>query len=260
MKNGRGASPLRAPETTWDQTGPTPLYKGQVNIIAGNNMFLTVRAGYVGNGFSFTPQGGLDATGYRDAGRVRHGSYVFYETKRPDNSVAGRRQLVPRPPRDRVRRQLAPHQGRRARRSIPGSGVDSLHATDFATTRRIQAWIYRPFFASSVGVNQSLYVGDTIRAGRADRAARRCATIAATRRCSRARRRANPGFPTLLPAIVAPAEDKMIDLSLLSPRAGVSYALDEQRPHAACAPATACSASSSAPARCRRSRPRRRRC
>jgi hypothetical protein len=37
-----------------------------------------------------------------------------------------------------------------------------------------------------------------------------------------------PGFPTLLPAIVAPAEDKMIDISLLSPRAGLSYALDEQ--------------------------------
>ena len=31
MKNGRGASPLRAAPTTWDQTGPTPLYKGQVN-------------------------------------------------------------------------------------------------------------------------------------------------------------------------------------------------------------------------------------
>ena len=38
---------------------------------------------------------------------------------------------------------------------------------------------------------------------------------------------ANPGFPTLLPAITAPAVDKMIDLSLLSPRVGVSYALDE---------------------------------
>ena len=28
-----------------------------------------------------------------------------------------------------------------------------------------------------------------------------------------------PGFPTLLPAIVAPGQDKMIDLSLFSPRA-----------------------------------------
>src|SRR5688572_16566645 len=56
VKNGRGASPLRAPETTWDQTGPTPLYKGQVNIVAKNNVFLTARGAYVGNGFSLTPQ------------------------------------------------------------------------------------------------------------------------------------------------------------------------------------------------------------
>ena len=27
-KIGRGASPLRAPETTWDQSGPTPLLRG----------------------------------------------------------------------------------------------------------------------------------------------------------------------------------------------------------------------------------------
>src|SRR5688572_9962334 len=59
VKNGRGASPLRAPETTWDQSGPTPLYKGQVNIAASNNLFITTRAAYVGNGFSLTPQGGL---------------------------------------------------------------------------------------------------------------------------------------------------------------------------------------------------------
>ena len=44
-KIGRGASPLRAPESTWDQSGPTPLFKGQVNLIAGNNVFVTARAG-----------------------------------------------------------------------------------------------------------------------------------------------------------------------------------------------------------------------
>ena len=63
--------------------------KAQVNYTPSSNVFVTVRAGHVGNGFSLTPQGGLDTTGYRDANRVRRGSYVFYETKRPDNSVLG---------------------------------------------------------------------------------------------------------------------------------------------------------------------------
>src|SRR5918993_1739085 len=138
-KNGRGASPLRPPETTWDQTGPTPLYKGQVNFTLGNSMFLTARAGHVGNGFSLTPQGGLDTTAYMDASRVRHGSYVFYETKRPDNSVLGDGTWF------RGQHELAFGGSWRKvrddeRQEYPGSGVDNLHATDYAETGGIQAW------------------------------------------------------------------------------------------------------------------------
>jgi hypothetical protein len=224
-KQGRGASPLRAPETTWDQTGPTPLYKGQVNIVASNNVFLTVRAGHVGNGFSLTPQGGMATTGYRDSGRKRHGSYVFYETKRPDNSFLADGNWF------RGRHEIVfggswRHTKDDELQEFPGSGADNLHATDFATSRRITAYLYRPFFASSVGVNQSFYVGDTIRAGRltAQLSLRFDRTYASM---NESRQEAIPGFPTLLPAIVAPAQDKMIDISLLSPRLGVTYALDD---------------------------------
>jgi hypothetical protein len=226
VKNGRGASPLRAPETTWDQTGPTPLYKGQVNISASNNMFLTVRAGHVGNGFSLTPQGGLDVTGYRDPGRVRHGSYVFYETKRPDNSILADANWF-RGKHEIVFGGSWRHTKDDELQEFPGSGADNLQATDYATSRRITAYLYRPFFASSVAVNQSFYVGDTIHAGRL--------TAQLSLRFDRtyesmleSRQDAIPGFPALLPAIVAPAQDKMIDISLFSPRLGLSYALDEQ--------------------------------
>jgi hypothetical protein len=224
-KNGRGASPLRAPETTWDQTGPTPLYKGQVNITASNNVFLTVRGAYVGNGFSLTPQGGLDPTAYRDAQRVRHASYVLYETKRPDYSFLADGNWF------RGQHELSfggswRHTKDDERQDWPGTGVDNLHATDFATSRRIQAWLYRPFFASSVAVNQSFYAGDTIRQGRltAQLSLRFDRSYASMNESSQA---ANPGFPTLLPSITAPAVDKMIDISLFSPRLGVSYALDD---------------------------------
>ena len=224
VKNGRGASPLRAPETTWDQTGPTPLYKGQVNINGSNNLFLTMRGAYVGNGFSLSPQGGLDATGYRDANRVRRGSYVFYETKRPDYSVLADGNWF------RGRHEIAfggswRHTKDDERQDFPGSGADNLHATDFATSRNITAYLYRPFFASSVTVNQGFYVGDTIRNGRltAQLSLRYDRSYASMRESTQA---AIPGFPTLLPSITAPAIDKMIDLSLLSPRAGITYALD----------------------------------
>ena len=221
----------RGAETTWDQTGPTPLYKGQVNISARNDLFLTVRAGHVGNGFSLTPQGGLDTTGYRDAGRVRHGSYVFYETKRPDNSVLADGNWF------RGHHEIAfggswRHTKDDERQEFPGSGADNLHATDFATSRRITAYLYRPFFASSVGVNQSLYVGDTIHGGRvtAQFSLRFDRSYASMLESAQA---AIPGFPTLLPAIVAPAEDKMIDISLFSPRARPQLRARRERAHAA---------------------------
>jgi hypothetical protein len=223
-KNGRGASPLRARETTWDQKGPTPLYKGQVNFVAGDNVYLTTRVGYVGNNFSLTPLGG-DASAYRDSGRVRRGNYQLYATDRPDWSGHADGSWF------RGRHEITFGGSVRHTRDdetliYPGNGVDSLHNADFATTRSMQAWIWRPFFAASKVVSQSLYGGDTIRMGRltANLALRFDRSYASMLESAQA---ANPGFPSLLPAIVAPAEDKMIDVNLLSPRVGLSYALDE---------------------------------
>ena len=225
QKFGRGASPLRAPETTWDQSGPTPLIKGQVNLILGTDVFLTARAGYVGNGFTFNPQGGLAASAYRDAGRVRHGSYYYYSTDRPDYSTLVDGNWV------RGAHEVTFGGSWRKTRDdetldYPGNGVDSLQSSDYATTRSIQAWLWRPFFASSETVNQSLYVGDTIKRGRltTQLALRYDRAFASMRESAQ---RANPGFPDLLPAISAPAEDQLIDLSLWSPRIGATLALDD---------------------------------
>jgi len=52
VKNGRGASGTRPTETTWNQTGPTDLYKGEVNYTVSNSTFLTGRFAYTGGGFA----------------------------------------------------------------------------------------------------------------------------------------------------------------------------------------------------------------
>jgi hypothetical protein len=215
---------LRAPETTWDQEGPTPLIKGQVNYVASSDLVMNARVGYVGNGFSLTPLGG-DASAYRDAGRVRRGNYQMYSTDRPDYSAhldgnwfRGVHEIkFGGSWRNTTDDEFLEY---------PGNGVDSLHNADFASTRQMQAWIWRPFFASSEVTTFSLYGGDTFRFGRATvNAALRYDRSSASMRESA--QRANPGFPALLPAIVAPAEADLIDFGLLSPRVGVSYALDQ---------------------------------
>ena len=86
-KWGRGASATRLPETTWDQKGPSPVYKGEVNYVAGNNLFLTGRASYVGGGFSLYPQGGLDKQMWLDDSGVWHGSFWDYGSVRPQYLV-----------------------------------------------------------------------------------------------------------------------------------------------------------------------------
>jgi hypothetical protein len=113
------------------------------------------------------------------------------------------------------------------RQEFLGSGADNLQATDLrrrrAASRRIS--IARTSHRASAST-QSLYVGDTIHAGRVT-AQFSLAFRSDLRLDAREPAGGDPGFPTLLPAIVAPAEDKMIDVSLLSPRAGLSYALDQ---------------------------------
>src|SRR5690606_34754012 len=167
----------------------------------------------------------MDATAYRDAQRVRRGSYVFYETDRPDRSVLadgtwfrGSHEIAFGGSWRKVRDD--------ERQEWPGSGVDNLHAADYATSRSIQAWLWRPFFASSELSSQSVYVGDTMRTGRLTtqlslRYDRMSASMLESRQA------AIPGFPDLLPAIVAPAETGLIETSLFSPRVGLSYALDD---------------------------------
>ena len=87
-KSGRGASIYRPTETTWDQEGPTPIYKFEDNFMATDDLIVTGKFAYVGGGFSLMPKGGFDTIPYRDyATGMYGGTYYFYETKRPQWQV-----------------------------------------------------------------------------------------------------------------------------------------------------------------------------
>ena len=58
MKFGRGASATRPAPTTWNQAGPTDMFKGEVNYTMSNNTFLAARYAYTGGGFSLEPVAG----------------------------------------------------------------------------------------------------------------------------------------------------------------------------------------------------------
>ena len=86
-KQGRGASPTRPPETTWNQKGPSPLFKLQDEFFASDNLFLSFKAGLSLLGFQLDPQG--QGIAVRDTSRVWHNSYLFYKTDRPTWQLTG---------------------------------------------------------------------------------------------------------------------------------------------------------------------------
>jgi hypothetical protein len=87
QKFGRGAAATRPDETTWNQTGPSQLFKGEANLTLSSNLFLTARYAHFKNGFSLTPRGGNTPV-YQDADGVWHGSYVNYSTVRPQDTIS----------------------------------------------------------------------------------------------------------------------------------------------------------------------------
>jgi hypothetical protein len=85
VKLGRNAGVTRPPETTWNQAGPTSIFKVEDNHAFSPGLMVSGRFAYVTGGFSFDPQGGVGSQMWQDfdAGRVYHGSYYQYVTDRP---------------------------------------------------------------------------------------------------------------------------------------------------------------------------------
>ena len=88
-KSGRAASPTRPPETTWDQGGPSPIYKFEDTHMLTDDLIISGKFAYVGGGFFLEPKGGRDTYAYReDDTGIWGGSYYYYETSRPQYSVS----------------------------------------------------------------------------------------------------------------------------------------------------------------------------
>jgi TonB-dependent Receptor Plug Domain len=88
QKFGRGAGPTVSDESSYNQTGPTDLNKGEVNFVIGSNLFLAARASHVAGGFQLAARGGPTTQMYIDDGGVRRGSADTFKTNRPQNNVS----------------------------------------------------------------------------------------------------------------------------------------------------------------------------
>ncbi len=224
VKFGRNAGPTRPPETTWNQSGPSPVHKGEGNFVLGNDLFLTGRYSYVGGGFQLTPQGGLGTNWYVDDGGVSRGSYYHYETTRPQWATAAEGNFF------RGNHEIKFGFGwRRAdvdsSTIVPGNGIISYHIGYPQMYAEVTAWNHS---TSAKGVYTHAYVGDTLTWNRLTlnvgvRWDRQASSV------NEFTQPGNPALPTLLPDLTGAAADDVVVWNSVTPRIGLSYAVDESR-------------------------------
>ncbi len=87
-KFGRNVSFTRPPPASWNQTGPTTIWKGEVSQVFSSSLFATAAYSSVSSGFSLTPQGGTDVNNlYINPDGQYIGSYLFADTVRPQQQA-----------------------------------------------------------------------------------------------------------------------------------------------------------------------------
>ncbi len=93
-KFGRNASPVRTAPTTWDQRGPSALYKVEDTHVFNANFFLSGTWSHVDGGFSLFSKACIAAQGcenaeeaFQDGNGVWHGSFLSGSSSRPDEET-----------------------------------------------------------------------------------------------------------------------------------------------------------------------------
>ncbi len=227
-KFGRNAGPTRPPETTWDQESPTAMSKGEGNLVVSDNMFLTARGAYLSNKFDLIPQGGLDTKWYIDDDGVSRGSFYADRNLRPQvaasfdgNYFRGRHELKfgANWRRNEADRGL----------EIPGydgpNGIGTYHSG--YPNMIADVWVGNDITKATANYT-SAYLGDTISWDRltVNAGVRWDRQVAGTRDNTQV---GSSIFPQYLPDLTSEGIPDAVVYNTLSPRIGVTYALDEAR-------------------------------
>jgi hypothetical protein len=204
------------------------LWKLADDRVVGNNMFLSAKYAYYNIGFALTPEGGMDLSSGRDlVGARSYGSTVQSLNLRPQMTVNADLNSF-------FNALGASHDvkygvgWRRVNATTgtlwPGNGILALQQN--ATTSFAQ--IFREGSGTNRTTYTDLYLGDTISKNRTtidlglrydQQGGRALASTTA----------ANPAFPTVVPGLTFAGYDAPFTWKNFSPRAGLTYALDESR-------------------------------
>ena len=207
-----------------DSNYPHGFLKIEDNHVFGASFMLNIKAAHYNTGFGLVPVGGLGTDeGLNFVGSLAYGSSKQYQSIRPQSTLNADASYF------RGSHELK--FGFAYRRAsvvssslLPGSGVEARTETARGSIARIQ----RELVSSYKGSYSSFYLQDTFTSGRLTvQGGVRWDIQKAENAPSTAS--ANPMFPELLPDLVYDGSGTKISWSDVSPRFGITYALDESR-------------------------------
>jgi hypothetical protein len=226
IKNGRGAAADRPTETTWDQDGPTDLFKGELNFVVNNNLFLVGRGAYVKNSFTLKPKGEPGVQTYFDTAGVYHNNFQDYSTDRPATTLMADGNYFRG--RHEVKFGFSSRRFKVDSTLIWPGGALNIHDETYADTGAMLSILFRPYESHTEGHYLGAYIGDTISWDRL--------TVNLAVRWDRQTTSSletvipqNDLVPDVLAAFTAPPLDNAITFNTPGPRLGFTYALNESR-------------------------------
>ena len=224
VKLGRNAGPSRPQETTWDQTGPTTIWKGDDSQVFGPNLVASANYSYTAGAFSLLPEGGLGTDAFLGTDGSFHGSFIAVKTNRPQHQANAN--LSAFFSTGSIGHELKFGFGYRKNfvSSIsqwPGQGNLAIYDAYVQLTRakniRSQAVYYDGFLADTITAS-NLTVNVGVRYD------------VQTSEFFASSDPANPAFPLLLPAIsTSGSHGNVYDYKNWQPRVGLTYALGAQK-------------------------------
>jgi len=230
IKLGRNAGPTRPQPTTWDQKGPSSLYKVEDSHVFSQNVFANVQYSYFDEAFQLVAEGGATPQALLDSNAVWQRSYISQYFRRPQHQLLGSTSIFFNTGALGHELKLGGNYriGSVGNKGIwPGGGVIAFELGSGGCSvacAAITRDVNRKVAMEYVGA----YLSDTIKADRLTiSAGARYDWMTGHVRASEVS--ASALFPEILPAVQAPALNDQITWKNFSPRLGVTYAIGKER-------------------------------
>ena len=157
IKIGRNAGPDRPQPTSWNQSGPTPIYTGDVSHFWTPNIETSLQLSHVGGGFQLIPQGTADQILW-DSNFVWQNTFIDYVTTRPTDAYALRGNWFAETGNVSHEFKFGFKLKEGEVQSFSGYGTQNVIAAEWLNT----AYLYRKGTAAEDMEYTNIWVGDTM--------------------------------------------------------------------------------------------------